>query len=54
MRLITHNMLKCNIKSVNNGYPLVIEVNATEEIPTPFDIGIILFFIFLTIHNFYL
>ena len=26
MRLITHNILKCNKKGVKNGYPLKIEI----------------------------
>lgn len=25
MRLITHNMLKCNVRGVIEGYPLIIE-----------------------------
>ncbi|CAN0321101.1 unnamed protein product, partial [Laminaria digitata] len=31
MRLITHNMLKSNIKGVERGFPLGIEVVKTEE-----------------------
>ncbi|CAM9229832.1 unnamed protein product, partial [Sphacelaria rigidula] len=31
MRLITHNMLKSNIKGVKQGFPLGIEVVKTEE-----------------------
>ncbi|CAN0241649.1 unnamed protein product [Ectocarpus sp. 8 AP-2014] len=31
MRLITHNMLKSNIKGVESGYPLGIEVVKMEE-----------------------
>ena len=27
MRLITHNILKCNKKGVKNGFPLKIEVS---------------------------
>jgi multifunctional methyltransferase subunit TRM112 len=30
MRLITHNMLSCNIKGVTNGYPLGIEASRLE------------------------
>ena len=30
MRLMTHNMLKCNVKGIDNGYPLIIESNNTE------------------------
>ena len=37
MRLITHNMLKCNIRGVENGYPLRIEASSVEEIPSEFD-----------------
>ena len=40
-RLITHNMLQCNVRGVENGYPLIIEVEevdgAIEEIPSAFD-----------------
>ena len=32
MRLITHNMLKCNIRGVENGYPLKIEAEEVEVI----------------------
>lgn len=39
MKLITHNMLKCNIKSVENGYPLKIEPTTTVIIETNFDLG---------------
>lgn len=33
MRLLTHNMLKCNVKGVKNGYPLNIDAKevAVEE-----------------------
>ena len=27
MRLITHNMLKCNIRGVTEGYPLILEAD---------------------------
>ena len=37
MRLITHNMLKCNIRGVENGYPLRVEASAVEEIPSEFN-----------------
>ena len=30
MRLLTHNMLQCNIKGVKNGYPLGIEFKGKE------------------------
>jgi multifunctional methyltransferase subunit TRM112 len=39
MRLITHNMLKCNVKGVENGYPLRIEVEKTEILPSDYDAG---------------
>ena len=39
MRLVTHNMLKCNVKGVENGYPLRIEVEKTEIIPCDYDAG---------------
>ncbi|CAH9072425.1 unnamed protein product [Cuscuta europaea] len=31
MRLLTHNMLSCNIKGVTNGFPLLIEVQKAAE-----------------------
>ncbi|CAH9103172.1 unnamed protein product [Cuscuta epithymum] len=31
MRLLTHNMLSCNIKGVTNGFPLLIEVQKATE-----------------------
>eukprot|EP00250_Pteridium_aquilinum_P002279 c12477_g1_i1 orf=101-469(+) len=30
MRLLTHNMLSCNIKGVTNGFPLGIEATSVE------------------------
>lgn len=39
MRLITHNMLKCNIRGIENGYPLIIQASATEVVPADFDKG---------------
>ena len=40
MRLITHNMLKCNVKGVENGYPLRIEADEVSEVgaDNPFDV----------------
>ena len=37
MRLITHNMLKCNVKGVTNGFPLKIEVEKSEVQETDFN-----------------
>jgi multifunctional methyltransferase subunit TRM112 len=37
MRLLTHNMLACNIKGVTKGYPLKIEAIKTEEKETDFN-----------------
>eukprot|EP00897_Mesotaenium_endlicherianum_P000746 jgi/Mesen1/10672/ME000009S10455 len=37
MRLLTHNMLTCNIKGVTKGYPLKIEVTKTETKETDFN-----------------
>mmetsp|Transcript_11584 Transcript_11584/g.11600 ORF Transcript_11584/g.11600 Transcript_11584/m.11600 type:complete len:123 (+) Transcript_11584:97-465(+) len=37
MRLITHNMLKCNIRGVENGYPLIIESALIEEVESEFN-----------------
>lgn len=41
MRLITHNMLKSNIKGVEGGFPLGIEVVKTEEQELEFNAGVI-------------
>ena len=37
MRLVTHNMLKCNVKGVKRGYPLKLEVKEAEIIETDFN-----------------
>lgn len=37
MRLITHNMLKCNVRGVEKGYPLKIEALETVIIEAEFD-----------------
>jgi multifunctional methyltransferase subunit TRM112 len=37
MRLITHNMLKCNVRGVENGYPLKIEAEKVEVVEVEFD-----------------
>ena len=39
MRLITHNMLKCNKKGVNKGYPLKIECIEKQVISAACNIG---------------
>ena len=39
MRLMTHNMLKCNVKGVENGYPLLIESSSIEIIPYEYNAG---------------
>lgn len=39
MRLITHNMLQSNVKGVTNGFPLLIEADKVEIVPTDFEIG---------------
>lgn len=39
MRLITHNMLKSNIKGVETGFPLGIEVVEKEEQELEFNAG---------------
>lgn len=39
MRLITHNMLKCNVAGVENGYPLIIESNVVENVDAEFNAG---------------
>ena len=40
MRLITHNMLKCNVKGVNSGYPLKVLAEEVEigESENPFTV----------------
>jgi len=35
--VITHNMLKCNVRGVENGYPLIIESTQTDVIPCEFN-----------------
>jgi multifunctional methyltransferase subunit TRM112 len=37
MRLITHNMLKCNIKTVENGYPLKLQATTIEIIESEYN-----------------
>jgi multifunctional methyltransferase subunit TRM112 len=37
MRLITHNLLQCNIKGVTNGFPLGIEAGEVEAVEQEFD-----------------
>lgn len=39
MRVITHNMLKCNIRGIINGYPLLIEANDIEIITCDYNEG---------------
>ena len=39
MRLVTHNMLKCNIKGVENGYPFIIEPEQVEQQSSEFNRG---------------
>ena len=41
MRLITHNMLQCNIKGVTNGFPLGIEAAEVSVVESEFDAGFI-------------
>ena len=41
MRLITHNMLKCNVRGVKNGYPLRIEAESIEEITSEYNYELI-------------
>lgn len=37
MRLITHNMLCCNIKGITNGYPFRIEVDRCDVVESEFN-----------------
>lgn len=41
MRLITHNLLKCNKRGLkeNEGYPLIIRAETTEVIPMDYNDG---------------
>lgn len=41
MRLITHNLLRCNIRGLTaeQGYPLKIEAVKTEVVPAQFSVG---------------
>ena len=39
MRLIAHNMLKCNIKGVENGYPLIILIERMEIVAMEYNPG---------------
>ena len=41
MRLITHNMLQCNIKGVANGFPLGIEPVEVNVVESEFDAAFI-------------
>lgn len=41
MKLLTHNMLACHIKGVQNGFPLKIEATKVEQREAEFDPGII-------------
>ncbi len=36
MKLLTHNMLTCNVKGVQAGYPLKIEVSEVKEVRADF------------------
>eukprot|EP01032_Pedospumella_encystans_P021544 gene21544-24431_t len=37
MRIITHNMLKCNVCGVESGYPLTIEAEKVEVVECDFN-----------------
>lgn len=39
MRLVTHNLLRCNVRGVSKGYPLRIEAEKTEILDSAFDTG---------------
>ena len=47
MRLITHAMLKCNVKGVapDEGYPLIIQSEKMETIPQDFNPGKVSFIV---------
>ena len=42
MRLITHNMMCCNIKGVTNGFPLKIEAERVEVKESEYDAEVIM------------
>jgi len=42
MRLITHNMLKCSVNGVQNGYPLEIIAEKVDTISCDFNAGMFL------------
>jgi hypothetical protein len=37
MKLLTHNMLSCHIKGVQNGFPFKIEPEKVEEVDADYD-----------------
>jgi multifunctional methyltransferase subunit TRM112 len=37
MKLLTHNMLACHIKGVQNGFPFRIEATKVDEVDADFD-----------------
>lgn len=37
MKLLTHNMLSCHIKGVQNGFPFKIEPEKVEQIDADYD-----------------
>lgn len=37
MKLLTHNMLQCHIKGVQNGYPFGIEAETVENVEADYD-----------------
>lgn len=39
MRLVTHNMLRCNVKGVESGYPLRIEAVDVQNVAADFNEG---------------
>jgi len=51
MRIITHNMLKCNIRGIINGYPLLIEANDIEIITCDYNEGKCCIFLYDIIIN---
>lgn len=54
MRIITHNMLKCNIRGIINGYPLLIEASDIEIITCDYNEGkyfILLYDFIINIHH---
>lgn len=52
MKLIVHNLLQCNIKNIEDGYPLQIISNEIQIILEEYNPGNLNYFISLFLFNF--